>query len=116
MSIIDPNLLDAETISTFLEMGNEVIASLVDLYIDNSTGEIENMVQAARDGSMDNIKKVAHSLKGASLNMGASAMGRLCLEIERNARENNLEGVREQINRLSGLLESTRQAYLKTYA
>ena len=115
MSTIDANFLDAETVSTFVEMGIDVISSLVDLYVENATEEIHNMDQSARSGSVIDIKKAAHSLKGSSFNTGASAMGQLCMEIEKNARENDLEAVRLAILRLPDLLEKTRLAFLETY-
>jgi histidine phosphotransfer protein HptB len=115
MSTIDPNLLDAETVTTFVEMGREVISSLVELYVENATQEIQKLVQSAQANSMEEVKKTAHSLKGASLNTGARAMGQLCLEIEKNAKENNLGATREEISRLTDLLENTRLAFLQTY-
>jgi HPt (histidine-containing phosphotransfer) domain-containing protein len=115
MSSIDPNLLDEETVNTFLEMGQDVISSLVDLYIENSTEEIQKLLQYPLESHLEEAKKTAHSLKGASFNTGASAMGQLCLEIEKNIKENNTDAARVLITQLSPLLEKTRQAFQQSY-
>jgi histidine phosphotransfer protein HptB len=115
MNTIDPQLLDVETVNIFLEMGRDVISNLVDLYIENSSVEIQQLDQYALEGSLERIRKTAHSLKGASLNTGASAMGQLCLEIEKNAKENNLDAVRSLIGQLNPLLENTQLAFQHAY-
>ena len=115
MAVFDPHLLDIETVTTFVEMGNDIISGLVELYVANSTKEIQSLSQNAAAGQMDEIKKTAHSLKGASLNTGARAMGMLCLQIEKTIQNNDLEAARILITLLPELLEKTRLAFLQTY-
>ena len=87
----------------------------MDLYIDNSTQEIQALSRHALAGNLDEIKKTAHSLKGASYNTGANAMGMLCLQIEKMTQEHNLEVTRDLVAQLPDLLEKTRLAFLQTY-
>lgn len=61
--------------------GADVCETIIQKYLDSSAQLIEKMQQSlAEPGS---LKAAAHSLKGASLNMGAHSLAHTCAALER---------------------------------
>ncbi|MBL8266452.1 Hpt domain-containing protein [Steroidobacter sp.] len=63
---------------------------LLDTYRASATAILARLEQAFAAGDLVQVLREAHALKGASLNVGASAMGRCAGEIESAARAGDL--------------------------
>jgi histidine phosphotransfer protein HptB len=76
-----------------LEEGEFV--ELVELFIETTTADLRALVNAAGNGDLPKVGELAHSIKGASINLGFTEIYSLAKEIEIYARNNLLEGVPE---------------------
>lgn len=65
---------------------------LVSTYIQDSAARLEELCHAFAAGETDSVRKVAHSLKGASANLGLVHLADLCLGLEEAARAGALAG------------------------
>jgi HPt (histidine-containing phosphotransfer) domain-containing protein len=79
------------------EQSKELASRVIDVYRENSAELIEAISEALNQGDRETIRLTAHALKSSSGNVGAERLVELCRNIELAARENELEGVPEQI-------------------
>lgn len=75
-------------LATLFEMvGGDVawLADLLDMYVADTTEKLSEADQAVGAGDNEALKKVAHTMKGTSVNIGANTMGSLCERLQRMA-------------------------------
>ena len=73
---------------------------LVEHYLAQSTAEIAELRDAVGRGNPTAIGELAHSLKGASATVGASAVASACAALEEAAKLNGMEGLRRLVDEL----------------
>ena len=87
MPLIDP--------ATFNELkqisGADFINELIDAFLDDAPGMIQNMHTALGTKDVESFRRNAHSLKSNASTFGATELGALAKELEFMAKENNLE-------------------------
>lgn len=89
MNAADPVLDDAvleELAELGRELAHDVLREVVDVYRKLAPGLLEEMELARRDGSFERLRHAAHSLKGASAQMGTRRVAALARELEGEAR------------------------------
>ena len=69
------------------------LAQLVDMYLSDSPVKLEQLQKAAEAGDLAGMEAAAHSLKGSSNNLGARALGDLCLGVEEASKEGKKDTV-----------------------
>jgi HPt (histidine-containing phosphotransfer) domain-containing protein len=93
--------------ATFNELkqisGEDFINELIDAFLDDAPGMIDNMSAALEAGDVESFRRNAHSMKSNANTFGAMELGALAKELESMARENNLE--------IGDRLEILKQAY-----
>ena len=52
------------------------------MYLSQAREQVNAIEEAAKSGNTEKIMRIAHQLKGSSANLGASALARLCGQIE----------------------------------
>lgn len=83
-------------------MGDPVFtAELIDIMLEDGTLRVQKIRAACHAGYQEEVGKLAHSLKGAALNVGALALANLCASIDESVRKLGTPCTGEQI----GLLE-----------
>ena len=71
--------------------GEDFINELIDAFLDDAPGMIENMSTALTTKDIESFRRNAHSLKSNANTFGAMELGVLAKELEFMAKENNLE-------------------------
>ncbi|MGR8929292.1 MAG: EAL domain-containing protein [Gammaproteobacteria bacterium] len=71
--------------------GQNLLEKTIRVYLDTSSSFVERFRQAVAVHDFDAIAMVAHSLKSASANVGAKAFVKTCTELEKNARNGDLQ-------------------------
>ncbi len=70
------------------------------LYLKDSPLLIEDMRQAVERGTLDDLRRSAHTLKGNSSQVGATRLSGLCFELEQAAKAGRLDGAGGMIERI----------------
>ena len=70
---------------------------MTELYLETSNSDLSKLQAAVKEKHMEEIVERAHSLKGASGNMGFMEIYEVAKEIELNARDQIIEGIDEAI-------------------
>jgi two-component system, sensor histidine kinase and response regulator len=108
-------LLNAQALADIRSLnlvdGDDVLAPLVDLFLDQAEKQVDDIESAAQAGNPAILQSVAHSLKGAARNVGAAHVGDLAAEIEDRARAGSAaeSGLATE---LRAALSATRSAFL----
>lgn len=81
--------------ATFEELkslsGADFINELIDAFLEDAPTMIQSMRSALEIKDTDTFRRNAHSLKSNANTFGATELGELAKELERMARENNLD-------------------------
>lgn len=104
MSIAKENLIDFSIVQGLKELGgddgDDFLKEILSLYSEQYPvllGQIKNYLICS---DYNNLSKSAHSLKGASLNIGAKELASICKTIEINAKSDVRDGYEELISNL----------------
>jgi CheY-like chemotaxis protein len=80
--------------------GGQMVAGLVTLYLKDAPLLIQDMLQAAECGNLDDLHRAAHTLKGNSSQVGAVRLSGLCFDLEQAAKTGSLDGAGTMIERI----------------
>ncbi len=76
------------------------LSRLILKFIDVSSNDIEKLVVKLAQGEAEEVKKVAHSLKGSAANLGAQHLAELCNVLESVAGTGNLGGMEIHLEKI----------------
>jgi len=104
-----PALLDLSRLEIALGGDTSMIGDILEMYESTAAADLQALEQAVNDGNADGATRKAHSLKGASANVGADQVAALAAEIEHAARDG-------QVGQASARLPDLKQTFDKTLA
>jgi histidine phosphotransfer protein HptB len=78
---------------------------VLELLVDSGKADINSLEEAITAGSAEGVVAAAHSIKGASANLGLTELSEAAKDMELNAREQNLDGMAEKIQVLKAKFE-----------
>ncbi|RMH69745.1 MAG: Hpt domain-containing protein [Gemmatimonadetes bacterium] len=89
-------LLDMDVINDLIELGDgdtEFITDLIQTFLTDAEETIPQLKAAIEAGDAEKIRRIAHSLKGASANIGGIGIAEVGEQIEQKGRDGDLAGV-----------------------
>lgn len=86
-----PALLDLSRLETALGGDSELIRDILEMYETTAGDDLAALEHAVNAADLDGCMRRAHSLKGASANVGADAMAGVAAQFEKVARAGELE-------------------------
>lgn len=98
--------MDIKALADNLGLEEDEYLELVELLVDTGMVDLSNMESAVKAGDSDAAAKAAHSIKGASGNLGIMDIYELAKAVEGELRNNNLAGIDSQLKEIRGKLES----------
>jgi HPt (histidine-containing phosphotransfer) domain-containing protein len=89
---------------------------IADLFLEDTTQRISQLEEALRRPDSDEIRIVAHTIKGGADNLGARRLASLCRELEQCARTGDLKQaadllvqVKDSFSRVAQALEADKR-------
>ena len=100
----------------------DVLVDLLDTYLVESTGLVENMTTALVQNDLPAMMRPAHSLKSSSASIGALQLSHLCADLESHLRggtvtvdiPRQVEAIAYEFGRVHAELEEAKIRLLKT--
>lgn len=83
--------MNIKKMSKKLGLEEDEYLELVELFFETSRSELKNLQFAINNKNMEMIAGIAHSLKGAAMNLGLQELLELAKIIEKTARDGDLE-------------------------
>jgi len=88
-----------------LELEEDEFFEMVELFLEASTSDLSRLESAIIEENAEKVMEAAHSIKGASGNMGFMDIFVVAREVEKRARDNGLEGIAESAQELKKKLD-----------
>ena len=93
--------LDPETLDSLgNELGQEILVELSQLFLEEAEKIVADIHKADEKSDAEGLRAAAHSLKGASLNMGAKPLADICKIIEQRARDGEMHGISAMVHQM----------------
>jgi PAS domain S-box-containing protein len=103
-------VLDDDTVTQLHEtLTAEMRVRLLRTFDESLPECVSEIVAAAEGGDRDEVRRVAHKLKGSSATLGAARLAAACLVLERTRDGDPLPG-EKQVDELRGLADEAREA------
>ena len=104
-------MMELKNLAEKLGLDEEDIIELFELYVETTASDLAELKGAheAKDSPLVHAK--AHSIKGASGNLGLDEIYHLAKEIDDRARVNSLDGLKEMIQ----ILEEKYNSFVKEF-
>ena len=80
-----------------LGLEEEEYLELIELFLESGTSDLNQLQAAIEEGDAEKAARAAHSLKGASGNLGLMELHELAKTIEAGVRNNRLKGMAEPV-------------------
>jgi signal transduction histidine kinase/DNA-binding response OmpR family regulator/HPt (histidine-containing phosphotransfer) domain-containing protein len=102
----DTEVFDHESLLARVENDWDLLMEMIELYLDNSPKLLAEINEAMARGDLVTVERVAHALKGALQNIGASRAAQAAASLEESGRDGDVAASAESLDRLRA--ESTR--------
>jgi HPt (histidine-containing phosphotransfer) domain-containing protein len=90
------SVLNQGTLARLRELSHpgepSILGELIDMFIAETPRQIEALRRAIREGNVTALRRVAHTLKGSSGNLGADRLSKACGKLERLAKDGVVDG------------------------
>jgi len=90
-----------------------LLSRMVDAYADQAPRQVSGILEAAAESDFETVAGLAHTLKSASINLGAAEIHARAKRLEAAAREKSaeriapeLEGLEQELHKALGALKS----------
>jgi len=97
--------LDRMAILERLDGSQELLAELIQLFLEEAPQLIQTMRGALQQGDMQVLARTAHSMKGAASNFLAYGTSSAALQLEKDANNGDLESARASLAALENVIE-----------
>ena len=101
--------MDIATMMESFGLDHGECKEILDLFIEKTVSDLEELQEAIREANPSRVARLAHSIKGASANLGLDGIFNAAKGIEEKARQGSLESAGESVNfirRSLGTLQS----------
>lgn len=90
--------MNFENIASNLGLDEEDLNELLEIFTATSFSDIGKINFGLKENDAQKVAQAAHSIKGASANLGFGEIAALSKEIEMIAKEGNINGLKEKTN------------------
>ena len=90
----DPkNIFDYKEVCDRFMEEKELVKEVLLVYLQKTEKDIEKLASCIKINNFEEIRFIAHAIKGGSLNISAKNIGETAFNIEKEAKENSTTGV-----------------------
>ena len=106
MGLKKRGIMNIKELAENLGLEEDEYLELIELFIDTGMTDIEKLRSAIEEGNAEEATRAAHSIKGASGNLGLMEIYDVALKCEEEASNNSLDGLAESAQALKEQLDS----------
>ncbi len=71
--------------------GSNLAEKVINIYLEQSSRLLDGLVQATKTDDVEAVREISHALKSSSLNVGATELSVLCMEVEHGCERGYIE-------------------------
>lgn len=91
---MDKHILDLKDVLERVQDDRELLMELLDIFVEDYTEKRGILDTLIKENDAEEVRNIAHSIKGAAGNISAKAIHATCENMERLAEGNNLAAVK----------------------
>jgi PAS domain S-box-containing protein len=80
--------------------GDEFLGEVISAFLADAPGLISTLRRSLEDGSAEELRRAAHTLKSNGATLGAAGFAELCRDLEHRAKAGELDGAAELVDRI----------------
>jgi len=73
--------------------GSNLVSNIINIYIDQSSGLLGDLTEAARKKDIESVRLITHTLKSSSENVGAIPLAELCRNVEKTCLKGKIDEI-----------------------
>ena len=104
------SVLDHEIISGLRSILGEEVNELFSDFLEQAQFDISRLHQLFAEKNLEELSRIAHSLKGSSGSIGIAAFANSCMKLEHDAREGIESSIETYIHEIEADFEVAKQA------
>ena len=108
---LQPPVLDREKLKELWELGEDVAKDIWQSFLENAQKQIEQLYASLKQRKAQQLRHVAHTLKGMAYNAGAARLAHLAKQIQEAAEQEDWEQAKQDVNQLDSIWHATQVAY-----
>jgi HPt (histidine-containing phosphotransfer) domain-containing protein len=105
--------MDIRQLAVKLDLDEDEFIQLMELFFETSLSDLNKMKTGLVQGDVEKVAEAAHSIKGASGNLGFHEIHEMAKGVEMKAKERRLEGladvvasIKAKFDQISGILNA----------
>ena len=98
-------VFDRESLNNRLGNDEELISEIIGIFLEDLPAQIGNIEKALEERNSELVTRHAHTIKGASSNIGAMALSATALKIEMAGNDGDPESARAYLDDLKSQME-----------
>ncbi len=102
---MENEVLDLEEFLERVQDDKKLLLELLDIFVQDFKEKRTQMAEAIRNKDIDQIKKIAHALKGSSGNISAKLLRLTVVQLEDMGKNNDLNGADEALSAMDRKFE-----------
>ena len=87
----DPAVLDCDTVSRLIarqkKNGSKLLSKIIGIYLEQSSQLLDDLAKACQKTDREGVRKISHTLKSSSANVGALRLSELCRTVEQKCEQ-----------------------------
>lgn len=104
------SLLNLDTLNELKEIMGDEFNLLVSIFVADGKEQIEKLKLAIDSQNTEEIRQIAHTLKGSSSNLGMHQLAETCKTLESRAADTNLDNAEVLLQKIMTDYEQARSA------
>jgi HPt (histidine-containing phosphotransfer) domain-containing protein len=97
--------MNVDTLAEELGLENDELLEIAELYVETCASDFHKIQSAINEKNPQLLAEAAHSIKGASGNLGFTKAHQAAEKMETQARQGSLKGIAETANQLKSELD-----------
>jgi HPt (histidine-containing phosphotransfer) domain-containing protein len=97
--------MNIKALADNLGLDEEEYLELIDLFLETGMTDLDTLESAIREADADLLARTAHSLKGASANLGLTDFSEVAKGIELQARDTRVQGAAAMVQQLRSKMD-----------
>jgi len=111
MAKYNEKILDETQVETLKHLFNDKFKDLISSYLEDTELKEKELLLEIENKRFENARKIAHAIKGNSLNVGAVGLANACEKMETAAKSGNYQSIIDEFHSFQKLYPSTKERY-----
>lgn len=110
---VEESPYNLDNLNILLDNDKDTIKKIIQKFIESTEKNISNLEPAIQNKDAREIQHIAHTIKGASSQLGAKELTNIAFGLEVNGKENNMQNITEGFEKLSNAFNKVKISITK---